>query len=164
MTKKVVADTASGGVWVNRTPQKVIRTGVDRSTPGNIRNAVRVKHAPSLVMIGIVGTSLTCGITGILQVVNERHCSLPGLVGQTQKLVTAFYGKLPDDLDYAYIFSKLIGHKIYIGSSGGIYLRCRMNFVNDPAQTQAPRFMNLGFSDINELDEICFLSTPATRI
>ena len=44
--KEVVVDAASGSAWVNRTPQKVIWTGVGRSTPGNIHNSVSVKNAP----------------------------------------------------------------------------------------------------------------------
>ena len=44
-TKKVVADAALGGTWVNRTPGRVSRTGVDGSTPGDICNAASVKHA-----------------------------------------------------------------------------------------------------------------------
>ena len=44
--KEFVADTASGGEWVNRTPQQAILKGVDGSTPGNNRNVVRVKMLP----------------------------------------------------------------------------------------------------------------------
>ena len=55
-TKEDVADTELGGAWINRTPRKVIWTGVDGSTPGDICNAVSVKHASSSVLIVIVGT------------------------------------------------------------------------------------------------------------
>ena len=84
--KEVVTDVDSGSTWVNRTPQKSIRTGVNRITPGYIRNAVSVKHAPSPVIIGIVGTDPTCGLNAIQQVVTEEHFSSPGLVRQNQKL------------------------------------------------------------------------------
>ena len=41
-TKEVAADMASGGAWVNRNPQQVSRTGVNRITPGENFNAVSV--------------------------------------------------------------------------------------------------------------------------
>ena len=65
-TKEVVADAASVGAWVNRTLRQLIRTGVDRSTPGNVCDAISVEHAPSPVLIGIVATSPPCGIRGSL--------------------------------------------------------------------------------------------------
>ena len=43
-------------------------------------------------------------------------------------------------------------------------MRCRMIFVDDPVQIQIPKFMNLGFSTINALDESSAISTPATII
>ena len=46
-TKEVAVDAASGGVWVNRTPQQVIWMEVDGSTPGEIGHAVRSKPAPT---------------------------------------------------------------------------------------------------------------------
>ena len=61
-TKEVVADAASGGEWVNRTPWQVIRMWVNRSAPGDIRNSVSVVEAPYPVLIGIVVTSLPCGL------------------------------------------------------------------------------------------------------
>ena len=85
-TKDVVTDTVSGSAWVNSTLRKVSRTGVDGSTPGNIRNSIRVKHATSPFLIGIVGTSPTYGLSEILQVVNEHNSISPSWAVQTQKL------------------------------------------------------------------------------
>ena len=73
-------------------------------------------------------------------------------------------GKLPNGLDSASIFSKVVGHKLSDGSIDDLYLRYRMNFVGDVIQTQTPQFMDLGLSTINALDESSVLSTPATRI
>ena len=39
-TKEFIVGAVSGGAWVNRTPQQVIRMGVNGSTPGDIRNSV----------------------------------------------------------------------------------------------------------------------------
>ena len=100
-TKEVVAETASGRAWVNRTPQQVIQTGVDGSTPGDICNAVRIKNSTSPVLIGIVGTSPTCGLNGILNFVNERNSTSLGLVDQTPKMDSVVDGKLPDEIDSA---------------------------------------------------------------
>ena len=46
-TNEFVVDTALGGAWVNRSPRKVSRMGVDRSTPGNIHDTVSVKIIPT---------------------------------------------------------------------------------------------------------------------
>ena len=128
-TKEVVADVASGGAWFNRTLRQVSRMGVDRSTPGRIRNSVSVEHAYSLVMIVTVVTHPTCGITGSRQVINERQSISPGWSGQTQKLDAAVDGKLPDDLNSASIFSKVISHKLSNGFSRDLYLRFRMKLM-----------------------------------
>ena len=53
---------------------------------------------------------------------------------------------------------------VLTGSSRDLYTRCRMNFADDTVQTHTSQFINLGFLTINALDEICALSTPATRI
>ena len=60
--KEGVADAVSGSAWVNMTPRQLIQTGVERSTPGNIRNAVNVVEPPSPVLIGIVSTYPPCGL------------------------------------------------------------------------------------------------------
>ena len=88
----------------------------------------------------------------------------PGLGGNTQKLDAVVYEKFPNDLDSASIFRKVIGHKLSYGSSGDLYLRCRMNFANNPFQTQAPDFIDLGILTINKLNKIDVLGTPATSI
>ena len=69
--KKVVANTASGVAWVNRNPQQVIQTGVNGSTPCDIRNDVSVKYAPAPVLIEIIDNSPTCSLSGILKVVKN---------------------------------------------------------------------------------------------
>ena len=86
------------------------------------------------------------------------------MVGNTQKLDAVIDRKLPDDLDSASIFRKVIGHNLSDGSSGDLYLHCRMNFTDDVFQTQTPKLMDLGFSTINTLDESSHLSNFATRI
>ena len=161
-TKEVIADTASGGAWDNRTTWQVRRTGVNRITPGNICNAVIVKNDPSLVLIGIVVTFPPCVLDAILKVANKEQSTSPTLVGKTQKLDVVYDGNFPDNMDYASVFSKVIGHKLSYGSSGDLYLRCRINFVAGVFQTQTPQFMDIGFSTIISLDEISGISTPTT--
>ena len=39
VAKKLFADVTSGNAWTNWTPRQIIRTGVNRSTPGNIGHA-----------------------------------------------------------------------------------------------------------------------------
>ena len=55
-TKEVVTDAALGVAWINRTPQQVIRTGVNIITPGNIHNDVSVKTKENLYAITKVVT------------------------------------------------------------------------------------------------------------
>ena len=152
------------GAWVNRTPRRVSRTGVNRSTPGDFCNSVSVKHARSSVLIVRVTPFPPCGLRGSLQVVKKRQSASPGLGRNTQELDAVVDVKLPNDLDSVSIFSKMICHKLSDGSSGELYLGCRMNFVNDPVQTQDPHFMDMGLYAINTLNESCFLGSPTTRI
>ena len=162
--KEFVADAASGGVWVNRTPRQVIRMGVDGSTPGNIRNAVSVEHSSSPFIIGIVATFPPFGIRVSLQVANKRKSTSPGLGGNTQKLDAVIVGKFPNDLDYASIFVKVIGHKLSGGSRDDLYLRCMMNFASGVVQTKAPHFIYMWIPAINILNESVDIGTPVTII
>ena len=134
-TKEVITDAASGRAWVNRTPRQGIRTGVYRITPGEILNAVSLKDAPSPVRIGIVATSPAFGLNASLQVENKLQSTSPTSVGNAQKLDAIVDEKFPNDLYYVYIFSNLIGHKVSNGSSGDLFLCCRMNFADDVFQT-----------------------------
>ena len=162
--KEVVADAVSGGTWVNRNPQQVSSTGINGSTPGDIRYSISIVEPPSPVLIGIVSTYSPCGLNMSQNVENKRQSTSPALVGNTQKLDAVIDVKLPDNLDYVSIFRKVIGHKLSNGSSGDLYLQCRLNFAADPVQTQTPQFIDLRFSSINTLDERSGISTPATRI
>ena len=163
-TEEVVMDAASGGAWVNRNLRQVCRMGVDGSTSGNIGHAVSVVEAPSPFLIGIFSTSPPCGLNRIKQVENKRQYNSTDLAENTRKMNAVIDGKLPNDLNSASIFSKVIGHKLSNGSSGDLYLHCRMNFADDPVQNQTPKFMDLGFLTINTFDERGDLSTIATRI
>ena len=151
-------------VWVNQTPRQLSRTGVDRSTLCDVCNTVSVKNTPSLVMIGSVNNSPPCGLSRSLQVAKKRKSTSPGLVENTHKLDAVVYRSLSNDLDSESIFSKVIDHKLYNGSSNDLYSHCRMNFVNDPVQTQAPHFMYMRLPAISTLNESGVLGTPDTRI
>ena len=134
-----------GGVWVKRTQRQVIRMGVDRSTLGNVRNAVSVENAPSPFLIGIVATYPPCVLKASLRFANKWKSTFADLVGNTQKLDAIVDRKLLDDMDSASIFSKLIGYKLSNGYRGVIYLSCRMKFMADVVQTQTPQLMDLRF-------------------
>ena len=60
--EEVTMNTASSGAWINRTPRKIIRTGVDRITPGNILNTVSVVESTSIVLVVIVATYTPWGL------------------------------------------------------------------------------------------------------
>ena len=120
--------------------------------PKSVFNAVIVEHAPSPLLNVIDATFTPCGLSGSLKVAKKRQSMSPGLGGNTQKLDTAIDGKLPNNLESESIFRKVIGHKLSYGSIGGLYSYFRMNFANDPVQTQAPNFMDIGLPDINTLN------------
>ena len=84
--KEVDADAAYGGARVNRSPQRVSKTGVNRGTPGNVCYSVSVRHAPSLFQIGIDTTYPPCGIRRSQKVAKKWQSMSPGLGGNTQKL------------------------------------------------------------------------------
>ena len=88
----------------------------------------------------------------------------PSLGGNAQKLDTVVDINFSNYLGSTSIFSKVISHKLSNGASGDLYSRCRMNFVNDPVQTQAPQFMNMGLPSINTLNKSGVLGTPTTII
>ena len=151
-TKEIITDAASCGVWVNRTPRQVSLTAVGGSTPSDIGHAISIEHAPSPFLIVIFGTSPPCGMNGSLQVANKCQPTYPALVWNTQQLDDVVDGKLPNDLDSASIFSKVMGYKLSDGSSDDLYLRYRMEFLADVVQTQTPQFMDMGLPAINTLD------------
>ena len=62
------------------------------------------------------------------------------------------------------ILSKVIGLKLSDSSSDDLYLLCRMKFVDDVVNNQAPQFMDMGLLVINKMNESGVLGTPATRI
>ena len=138
--------------------------GIIGITPGYICHAVSVFETPSLVLIVIVSTSPTCGLNASHWVANERQPPPPAVVGHNQNIDAVVDRKFPNDLYFVSIFSNKIGHKPFDSSSGDLYFWCRMKFVADSIQTQTPQLMDLGFSDINALDEISGLSTPAIII
>ena len=113
---------AYGSVWLNRNLWRVSRTSVNGSTPGDMGHVVSTKHDPSPVLIAVVGTLPPCVLNGSLQVTNKRKSTSPAVVGNTQKLDAVVDGNLPDDLDYASIFSNVIGQKLSNGSINDLYL------------------------------------------
>ena len=68
------------------------------------------------------------------------------------KLDTFVDEKLPDNVDSASIFSKIIGCELSHSSSADLYLLCCMNFASKAVGTKAPHFVELGIPDVNTLD------------
>ena len=77
VTKKVVADAALGGEWINRTLRKVSWIGVNGITPVNIFHAVSVVEPPSPFLIGIFATSAPCGLNKIHNIENKGQATPP---------------------------------------------------------------------------------------
>ena len=115
--KHILADAASGGVWIFRTTQRVSTNRVDRSTLGDIGNDIGIIEAHPPVMIGSIGTAPPCGLNLIQDVGDIWQSTSPGLVIQSQKLDAIIDGKLSNNQYSTSILSKLIGDKLSDGSS-----------------------------------------------
>ena len=98
-------------------------------------HSIIVVEPPFPFLIAIVSTSLSCGFNTSQQVANKWQFPSPVLVGQTQKLDAVVDGKFPNDLEYASIFRKVIGHKLSDGYNGDLYTPFRVNIVDDSVQT-----------------------------
>ena len=72
-TKEVVVEAVSVDTWVNRTPRRVRRTGINRSTQGNMGHVVSVEHATSPVLILIVSTSPP--VASVVAYRLQRNCN-----------------------------------------------------------------------------------------
>ena len=72
VTEEFLADSASGGAWVNMTLQQLVQTGFDGSTLGNICHAVSVIETPCPVLIVIVVTFPPFVLNASYQVANKR--------------------------------------------------------------------------------------------
>ena len=94
-------------------------------------NSVSIIEPPSPVLIVIFGTSPPCALNVIQQVSNKRQSNSPDLVGKTQELGAVVDRNFPNDIDYASIFSKVIGQKLSHSSRDDIYTHCRVNFAAD---------------------------------
>ena len=77
---------------------------------------------------------------------------------------TVVDGNFPHERYYESVFSKVIGCILSDGSRDDLYLRCRMKFLSNVVQTEAPPFVDLGIPSINTLNESGVLGTPVTRI
>ena len=157
-------DAARSSARVNQTPRRVIRTGRDGSTPGNTCIDVSSPRDNSPVMIGGTTVSPSCRLIGSLQVGNKWQSATPDKIRNTQKFDTFVDRKLPDDQDYASIFSKVTVRELSHGSIADLYLRLRMDFASNFVQTKAPHFVDLGLLDVNTLNEFGIQGTPAIKI
>ena len=75
--KEILTDAASVGTWTYRTPRRVIRTGIDGSTPGNIGNSIVIVEKFSPDLIGIIGTAPPYGLNLIQKVGDIRKSTSP---------------------------------------------------------------------------------------
>ena len=115
-------------------------------------------------MIGCPNISPPCGLSRSLQFGKKQQFTSLDEVRNTQNLDTFVDGKLPNDQDYASVFSMVIGSKLLHVSIKDLYLHCRMNFSSNVVQTKAPQLVDLGLPDINTLNESGVLGTPDTSI
>ena len=163
-TKEIVVNAASGVVWTSRTLRKVGRNGVNESTPGEIGNDIGIFETSYPFMIGTFVTAPPYDFNLSHKVGNKQQSTSPHLVRQTQKMDAVIDRKFPNNLYLASIFSKAIGDKLSNGSIPDLYMQCSMNVTEYTVQTHTPKFVDMGLSNINALDEGSVLSNTATII
>ena len=135
--------------------------GVNGGNPGDNGLVVKSKLAPPPVLIGSPIITPACGISGSLKVGKKRQSTSPDEVSNVDTVVD---GKLPDGRYFASVFSKVVGCELSNGSIDDLYLRCRMNFLGNVVQTEAPQLVDLGLPTINTLNYSIVLGTTTNRI
>ena len=121
-----------------------------------------MSETSSPYMIGIIGaTSPPCGLNLSQDIGSIRKSAYPDL-RQSNILDTSSNQQFTNNMVTPPIFAEVLGEKISNSSSRDIYTLCRMNLVAYPINIPAPQFMDLGLSNINPLDKISSLWTPAT--
>ena len=162
--KEILTDAASVGTWTYRTPRRVIRTGIDGSTPGDIGNSIVIVEKFSPDLIGIIGTTPPYGLNLIQEVGDIRKSTSPDSVRQYQKLDSTVDRKFSNNPDSTSIFRKVLSEKLSNSSRRDLYTRCGISLTEDPVLILTPQFVYLGLLTIDVLDKGSGISTPDTRI
>ena len=130
--KEIFADETSGNAWTNRTPQRIIRTGVDGSiqisTP--INSGMSKYSAPyysesngNSITIGTSDNSTAppCGLNAILKIDDIRKSNTPYL-RKFNKLDAVIDEKFIDNLVAPPILTEAICDKLSKSSIQDIYM------------------------------------------
>ena len=155
-------DAARSNAQALQTPGHVNKMGREGSTPGHCKISVSYLRLNSPVLIG--GTNISPTRTGRWDIVIPHRSTGFMEVGNTQIFNTSINENLTKDGDSTPIFSKVIVQELSNDSSADIYLYCRVDFMSNSFQTEAPDFMHLGLLAVNALDELRSFGTPATRV
>ena len=162
--KKIFADATSGNAWTNRIPRQVIRTGVNRTTPGNIGNDCGISEASYPALIGIIGaTDPPCGLNKSQEIGDTRQSTSPDL-RNFNKLDTSIYQQFTNNIIAPPIFTEVIGDKISGSSIWYLYTRCWTKLASDPVNIPESQFVDLELSTINALGKGSSPWTPATIV
>ena len=103
--KEIFANVTSGNMWINRTPRKVSRTGINRTTPGNIVHACGISETSFTPLIGIIGaTALPC-VLNASQDIGDIWRSVSSDLGKSNKLDTSIHTQFTDNLVVPPIFT-----------------------------------------------------------
>ena len=172
--KEIFTEATLGNAWTNRTPQCIIRTGVDRSIPFStpINCGMRKYFTPassdsSRTRIPIVTIDATtdspCGLNISPKIGDIRQYATPYL-RYSNKFYTSIHGKLTNNLVAPPIFTDVLSYKLSDSYSRDLYERIGMHLTVDPVNSVTPQFVDLGFSTVDALGTGASLFTPATRV
>ena len=162
--KKIFTNAASGNAWTNRALRQIIRTGVNRTTLGNISHDCGISETSSPALIGIIGTTVRpCGLNMILDIDDIRQLATPEL-RNSNKLDTSIDQKFTNNMVAPPIFTEVLVKILYNSSIWDLRTRCWMNLAEYPVNIPAPQFVDLGISTINKLYKGSSILTPDTRV
>ena len=130
---------ALGRTVKNRTLQRVIRTGENRTT---------------LALRGICGTGASPPSGGLWGpgIVNKRQSTYPNSC-KSNKLGASVDVNLSDIRLRNPVITQVFSDKLSKSYIRYIYVRCRMHLATDPINPVAPPFVTHGFSTIDALNK-----------
>ena len=172
--QEILTDAASGNAWTNRTLRQISRTGVDVSIPiyTPIHSVIGESSTPASsdstgtrISIGNNGTSTAPHVEEIWNpgIGNKRQSATPNL-RNSDKLDTSIDGNFTNNFVMPPIFTDLFSNKLSNISIQDLYACIGMHLAEDPINFVTPQFVDLGFSNVDALDNRASLWTPSTRV
>ena len=116
----------------------------------------------TITRISIGDTASPCGLNVSPYIGDIRESATLDL-RKSNKLDTSIDQQFTNNMVAPPIFTELLWDKLSKSSSWVIYMHCWLNLAANPVNILVLKFVGLGLSNINALDKIASIWTPATR-